>query len=117
MIEWQPTSVLAELTYVRGDLWNVDFGIHPEDPEQAFIRPAVIVSDDRLHHPRLRLALVVPGTSALRNLPLHVVAEPDSVNGLTTKTAFQFEQVRSVSIARLIERLGRLDAEVATRDR
>lgn len=75
------------------------------------MRPGLIVSDDRLHHPNLRLAIVVPGTTTLRQLPLHVVVEPDSDNGLDRRTAFQVEQVRSISTSRLVERLGRLDAE------
>lgn len=105
------TSVPVEPTHLRGDVWLVDFGLHPEDPEQAFLRPALIVSDDRLHHPNLRLAIVVPGTTTLRRLPLHVVVEPDGENGLDRTTAFQVEQLRAVATARLGERLGRLDAE------
>jgi mRNA interferase MazF len=103
--------VPAEPTHSRGDVWLVDFGPHPEDPEQAFRRPALTVSDDHLHHPNLRLVIVVPGTTTLRRLPLHVVVEPDHDNGLDQRTAFQVEQVRAVSTTRLIERLGRLDAE------
>lgn len=101
----------AEPTYLRGDLWSVDFGAHPEDPEQAFRRPALIVSDDLLHHPNLRLVVVVPGTTTMRGLPLHVVVEPDDDNGLDDPTALQVEQVRAISSVRLIERIGRLDAE------
>ena len=93
----------------RGDVWLVDFGADPQDPEQAFLRPAVIVSDDRLHHPNLRMVIVVPGTSTIRRIPLHVSLPPDRSNGLTTETAFQVEQVRVVSTGRLVERLGRLD--------
>ncbi|MCY4664832.1 MAG: type II toxin-antitoxin system PemK/MazF family toxin, partial [Acidimicrobiaceae bacterium] len=93
----------------RGDVWLVDFGADPPDPEQAFPRPAVIVSDDRLHHPNLRMVIVVPGTSTIRRIPLHVSLPPDRHNGLTTETAFQVEQVRAVSTGRLVERLGRLD--------
>jgi mRNA interferase MazF len=100
----------AERTPARGDLWLVDFGANPEDPEQAFRRPALIVTDDHLHHPNLRLAVVVPGTSTLRGLPLHVVIEPDDENGLDAATALQVEQVRAVSTVRLVERLGRLGA-------
>ena len=95
---------------VRGDVWLVDFGVDPQDPEQAFKRPAVIVSDDRLHHPNLRMVIVIPGTSTIRGIPLHPAFSPDSNNGLTAETAFQVEQVRAVSTARLVERLGRLDA-------
>lgn len=96
--------------FVRGDLWLADFGSNPEDPEQAFRRPALIVSDDRLHHPNLRMVIVVPGTSTLRAVPLHVVVEPADDNGLALATAFQVEQVRSVSIHRMVERVGRLDS-------
>jgi mRNA interferase MazF len=94
----------------RGDVWLVDFGSSPERPEQAFHRPAVVVSDDRLHHPRLRIVIVVPGTTTIRRLPLHVVVEPAPSNGLNAQTAFQVEQVRSISTARLVSRLGSLDA-------
>ena len=94
----------------RGDVWLIDFGADPQDPEQAFLRPAVIVSDDRLHHPNLRMVIVVPGTSTIRRIPLHVAVPPDPSNGLSTETAFQVEQVRAVSTGRLVERLGRLDA-------
>ena len=95
---------------VRGDIWLVDFGTDPQDPEQAFLRPAAIVSENRLHHPNLQMVIVVPGTSTIRGIPLHVVLRPDHSNGLTTKTAFQAEQVRAISTDRLVERLGQLDA-------
>lgn len=101
----------AEPTHHRGDIWLVDFGAHPEDPEQAFQRPAVIVSDDKLHHPALRMVVVIPGTTTQRPIPLHVPVEPDDGNGLRATTSFQVEQVRSISAARLVDRLGRLDAE------
>lgn len=100
----------VEPSQLRGDVWLVDFGSRPADPEQASIRPGLIVSDDRLHHPNLRLAIVVPGTTTLRKLPLHVVVEPDGDNGLDRSTAFQVEHVRAISTTRLVERLGRLDA-------
>ena len=93
----------------RGDVWLVDFDDDRQDPEQAFLRPAAIVSDDRLHHPNLRMVIVVPGTSTIRPIPLHAVLTPDNNNGLTAETAFQAEQVRAVSTGRLVERLGRLD--------
>lgn len=94
---------------LRGDVWLVDFGADPQDPEQAFLRPALIVSENRLHHPNLQMVIVVPGTSAIRRIPLHVVVPPDHNNGLENETAFQVEQVRAVSTDRLSERLGRLD--------
>ncbi len=101
---------MSDSPYRRGDIWIVDLGVDPVDPEQAFRRPGVIVSDDRLHHPSLRLVTVVPGTSRLRSLPLHVEVDAGADNGLDVTTAFQTEQIRAVSNGRLVERLGRLDA-------
>jgi len=86
-------------------------GSKPENPEQAFVRPAVIVSDDRLHHPSLHLVIVVPGTTARRGIPLHIPVDPDAGNELDTTTEFQAEQMPAISTARLITRLGRLDPE------
>lgn len=100
----------AEAFHSRGEVWSVDFGSRPSDPEQAFQRPALVVSDDRLHHPRLRLLIVVPGTTTIRDVSLHVVVEPDALNGLSSSTAFQVEQVRAIATTRLVSRLGRLDA-------
>jgi len=109
MLLWPTASMSAEQWLVRGDLWQVDLGARPEHPEQAFSRPALIVSDDRLHHRNLKMVIVVPSTSVIRRVPLHIVIEPDSGNGLSATTAFQTEQVRAVSTACLTDRLGRLD--------
>lgn len=87
----------AEGQLLRSDVWLVDFGADPQDPEQAFLRLVVIVSDDRLHYPNLRMVIVVPGTSTTRQIPLHMVVAPDHDNGLATETALQVEQVRAVS--------------------
>jgi len=100
-----------EATTLRGDIWRVDLGAHPDDPEEAFRRPALIVSDDQLFHPNLRMVIVVPGTTTLRRLSLHLAAEADEGNGLDQATAFQVERVRAVSTGRLLERLGRLDVQ------
>ena len=80
----------------------MDLGSNPTDPEQAFVRPVVVVSDDRLHHPRLRMCVVVPGTSTIRRISLHMVLEPDADNGLDALTAFQPD--------RLQDRIGRVGA-------
>lgn len=100
----------VEERLLRGDIWLVDFGTEPRSPEQAHVRPAVIVSENRLHHPNLKMVIVVPGTSTVRGIPLHVVCQPDRANGLSTETAFQIEQVRALSTGRLIHRVGRMDA-------
>ena len=57
------------------------------------------------------MVIVVPGTSTLRDLPLHVIVEPDRVNRLAQSTAFQVEQVRAISTVRLTEPIGAVSAE------
>lgn len=52
------------------------------------------------------MCLVVPGTSTIRRVSLHLVVEPDAADGLDALTAFQPEQVRPISVARLQRRLG-----------
>lgn len=52
-----------------------------------------------------------PGTTTIRRTPIHVLVEPDDDNRLDLPTALQVEQVRAVSTHRLVERIGRLDAE------
>jgi mRNA-degrading endonuclease toxin of MazEF toxin-antitoxin module len=56
------------------------------------------------------MVIVVPGTSTLRRLPLHVEVGSHRENGLDQPTAFQVEQVRAVSTTRMIRHLGRLDS-------
>lgn len=96
----------------RGEIWRIDLGSDPTDPEQAFARPGIVVSDDRLHDPRLRMCVVVPGTSTIRRVSLHLVVEPDVDNGLDSLTAFEAEQVRAVPVDRLQQRLGTAGALV-----
>ena len=59
-----------------------------------------IGSDDHLHHPNLRIVIVIviPGISAPRTFPPRPV-KPDTANGLDRQTSFQVEQVRAVSTA------------------
>ena len=97
-----------EPTRLRGDIWLAGLGNDPADPEQAFIRPVLIVSDKGLHHASFGMVVIVPATSTIRDIALHVIAEPDTENGLTVASAFQTEQVRSISTRRLHARIGRL---------
>jgi len=88
----------------RGEVWLVDFG-QPVGREQAGIRPAVVVSTDALNEGPAGVVLVVPVTSARRDLPSHVEIEPGK-SGLDHSSYAKCEDVKSVSARRLIERLG-----------
>ncbi|HEX2783048.1 MAG TPA: type II toxin-antitoxin system PemK/MazF family toxin [Ilumatobacteraceae bacterium] len=57
--------------------------------------------------PRMRRALVAPCTTTIRGLPSEVVLEPGE-DPIGRRNAVNLDSVESVSIAILVERLGRL---------
>lgn len=86
----------------RGEVWWCEL------PE-AGRRPVVVLSRDAAI-PRLRRALVAPCTTRLRGLASEVVLEaPD--DPVPRRSAVNLDSVESVSIAVLVERLGRLSDE------
>ena len=83
------------MTPRRGEVWLVDFG-QPVGREQAGIRPAVVVSTDSLNEGPAGVVLVVPVTSARRDLPSHIEIEPGE-SGLDHPSYAKCEDVKSVS--------------------
>jgi mRNA interferase MazF len=85
----------------------VDFG-EPVGHEQAYRRPAVIVSSDRLNGSRAELVIVVPLTRTRRGLPSHIELAP-GVSGLAESSYAKTEDIKSISTHRLVRRLGRVE--------
>ncbi len=99
---------MAQPAFERDDVWLVDFGT-PFPGEPAHRRPAVVVGPTAEWR-GLPFAVVVPVTSTFRDLPeMHVEIEPSSGAGLDVVSFAQCELVRSVSMRRLVTRLGRVD--------
>ena len=100
---------------LRGEIRLVDFD--PARPgETAKRRPAVIVSNDGANSVATRLGrgviTVVPVTSNVdRVYPFQVLLDP-SDSGLERTSKAQAEQVRSVSVARVSSRMGKLVPEL-----
>jgi mRNA interferase MazF len=69
-------------------------------------RPVVVLSRDSAI-PRLRRTLVAPCTTTIRGLASEVVLEPGS-DPIPLRSAVNLDSVESVSIAVLVDRLGRL---------
>jgi mRNA interferase MazF len=92
---------------VRGEVWLVSL-----DPvrghEQAGTRPALVVSVDRFNHGPAGLVIVLPITSRSKGVPLHVPISPPE-GGLTLPSFVKCEDVRSVSLDRLVRRLGSVE--------
>jgi len=83
----------------RGELWWCE-------PPEIGRRPVVVLSRDAAI-PRLRRVLVAPCTTTVRGLASEVVLEPGD-DPVPRETAVNLDSVESVSVALLIERLGRL---------
>lgn len=83
----------------RGELWWCEL------PDIGR-RPVVVLSRDAAI-PRLRRALIAPCTTNIRGLPSEVVLEPGE-DPVPRRSAANLDSVESVSIAVLVERLGRL---------
>jgi len=83
----------------RGELWWSEMA-------EIGRRPVVVLSRDAAI-PRLRRALVAPCTTVIRGLASEVVLEPGA-DPIPRRSAVNLDSVESVSVAVLIDRLGRL---------
>ena len=69
-------------------------------------RPVAVLSRNAAI-PRLRRVLVAPCTTTVRGLASEVVLEPDE-DPVPRRSSINLDSVESVSVAVLVERLGRL---------
>jgi mRNA interferase MazF len=96
----------------RGEVWEVNL-----DPtigaEIQKIRPGILVSRDALA--RLPLKIIVPLTEwneSFARAPWHIKVEATPQNGLSKASSADTYQVRSISVQRLIRRIGRIDESI-----
>ena len=83
----------------RGELWWCELA-------DIGRRPVVVLSRDAAI-PRLRRTLIAPCTTTIRGLASEVVLEPDD-DPVPRRSGVNLDSVESVSVAVLVERLGRL---------
>lgn len=91
------------------DLWLVDFG-DPYPSEPAGHRPALVLGPPSIFGAKFPFAILAPLTTTHRGLSLHVEVEPTPTTGIDETSYVQCELIRSVNQARLVHRLGRIDA-------
>src|SRR6478735_6738844 len=83
----------------RGEVWWCE-------PPEIGRRPVVVLSRDAAI-PRLRRALIAPCTTTIRGLASEVVMEPGD-DPVPRRSAVNLDSVESVSVAVLVERIGRV---------
>jgi mRNA interferase MazF len=87
---------------LRGELWWCE-------PPEVGRRPVVVLSRDAAI-PRLHRAIVAPCTTTIRGLGSEVLLEPGE-DPVPRVSAVNLDSIESVSIAVLIDRIGRLSDE------
>lgn len=96
---------------VRGEVWVLR--LDPvQGSEMGKTRPAIVVNPRSVG--RLPLRIVVPVTEwavKYQTIPWLIHLKPSSRNGLTKESAADCFQVKSVSVARFVKRLGEVRAD------
>jgi mRNA interferase MazF len=94
----------------RGEIWLAD--LHPtRGREQSGRRPVLVLSDDTFNSGPADLIVVLPITSTVRDIPLHVVVEKGE-GGVRNRSAILCEAIRSISTERLLSRWGALSSDM-----
>ncbi len=93
----------------RGEIWSVE--LNPaKGHEQAGKRPCLVMSVDLFNHGPAGLVVVLPITTKNKGIPFHVEIMPPE-GGLKETSYIKCEDVRSLSMERLIDRWGTVSSE------
>jgi mRNA interferase MazF len=93
----------------RGEIWLVNLD-PTQGREQAGTRPILIISVDGFNHGAAELVVGVPITSKAKGIPLHVEINPPE-GGLNVKSFAKCEDVRSISVNRLVKKFGKVSPQ------
>ena len=89
---------------LRGEIWLAD--LNPiRGHEQGGRRPCLVISVDLFNQGPADLVIVVPITTRDRRIPSHVAVDPPE-GGLRERSFIKCEDVRSISMERLVTRYG-----------
>ena len=88
----------------RGEVWLAD--LNPTiGREQAGRRPVVIASSDFFNRGFAQLVYAIPVTSRNKSIRSHIMVVPPE-GGLAVPSFIMCEAMRSISITRLVQRMG-----------
>ncbi len=93
---------------LRGEIWLVN--LNPSiGHEQTGVRPALIISDDLFNQSLADMVIVIPITSKRKGIPTHIEIDYDFME---VKSYIKTEDIRAISVDRLIKRLGSVDNNI-----
>jgi mRNA interferase MazF len=91
----------------RGEVWLIN--LNPViGHEQSGIRPSLIISDDLFNHSLAGMVIILLVTSKYKGIPTHIELEKEYLH---IKSYIKTEDIRSVSIKRLIRKIGDVDIQ------
>lgn len=92
----------------RGEVWWADLGT-PRGSEPGYVRPVLVIGDDRYNASRLRTVtiVVISTNTRLAALPGNV-SVPNVVSGLPCDSIVDVTQVATIDRQALTERVGQL---------
>ena len=84
--------------YNKIDVVYADFGHNPHGVESG-VRPGIIISCDASNHARAPQVSVVPLSSKIKDIPVHVIVNPSDVRGynLRKQSDFMPEDAQTLS--------------------
>jgi mRNA interferase MazF len=92
----------------RGELWVADLST-TRGHEQSGRRPCLVLSTDIFNHGPAGLTVIIPLTTRDKRIPIHVPIEANE-SGLDERSFIKCEDLRSVSVERLENRVGKVPA-------
>jgi mRNA interferase MazF len=90
-----------------GDVVELDLGV-PTGSEAGLLRPAVVVTAQRVLTASPTVIQVVPLTRTLRGYSSEVTITADAINGLDADSTAQCQHIRAVATARVRQTLGNI---------
>jgi mRNA interferase MazF len=94
----------------RSEVWSVDLNPPGQGHEQHGVRPALVISVDKLNHSKANTCVIVPITGTDRRIPTNVPIEAPE-GGLDKDSFALCEQVRSISRSRLTDYKGQVEPQ------
>lgn len=93
----------------QGEIWYAN--LNPSTgSEQAGLRPVVILSGNLLNE-HMKIVIVAPLTTKIKNYKGNPVLNPTKQNGLHKQSELLIFHIRSISKERLVSKLGAIEAE------
>lgn len=104
--------------YNKFDVVYADFGRNAHGVEGG-LRPAIIISCDASNHKRTPQVSLVPLSSKIKDIPVHVLIKPQDVRGYQLKTDSDFmpEDTQTISKGRIRGKTGYIPKDSETRER